>query len=266
MHTITNWLNGLSGPLIYAVVGALVFCEDALFFGFVLPGETAAILGGVLAGQGKVSLWWLTAVVVLAAVLGDSTGYALARHFGDRILTTRTLRRRQERTDRAREMIRERGAWAVFLARFVAFLRALMPALAGLSGMPYRRFLLFNALGGLSWGVSCTVLGYFAGAAFTRIESKVGVIAVAAVAAVVLVALAVWGLRRRRGEARRESERNEENEREAQREKGKRDEEGKREAESEEGKRNEEGKGEAEGEEGERDEERAEPEDPGDPR
>ncbi|MEV7423337.1 MULTISPECIES: DedA family protein [unclassified Streptomyces] len=200
MNTITNWLNGLSGPLIYAVVGALVFCEDALFIGFVLPGETAAILGGVLAGQGKVSLWWLTAVVVLAAVLGDSTGYALARHFGDRVLTTRTLRRRQERTDRARVMIRERGAVAVFLARFVAFLRALMPALAGLSDMAYRRFFLFNALGGLSWGISCTVLGYFAGAAFTRIESRVGVIAAAAAVAVVVVALTVWGLRRRRRE------------------------------------------------------------------
>ncbi|MFF5563376.1 DedA family protein [Streptomyces sp. NPDC012623] len=198
MNTITNWLNGLSGPLIYAVVGALVFCEDALFVGFVLPGETAAILGGVLAGQGRVSLWWLTAVVVLAAVLGDSMGYAVARHFGDRVLTTRTLRRRQERTDRAREMIRERGAVAVFLARFVAFLRALMPALAGLSDMAYRRFFLFNALGGLSWGISCTVLGYFAGAAFTRIESRVGVIAAVVIAALVLVALAWWGLRRRR--------------------------------------------------------------------
>ncbi|MFD7120111.1 DedA family protein [Streptomyces sp. NPDC056652] len=196
MDTITNWLGGLSGPVVYTVVGALVFCEDALFFGFVLPGETAAVLGGLLAAQGEVSVWWLTVVVVVAAILGDSTGYAVSRHFGDRILSARSLRRRQEHVERAREMIRVRGASAVFLARFIAFLRALMPALAGLSDMPYRRFLLFNALGGLCWGVSCTAVGYFAGAAFTRIESQVGKIAGAVIAGVVVLALAVWAYRR----------------------------------------------------------------------
>ncbi|MFJ5683592.1 DedA family protein [Streptomyces sp. NPDC093099] len=198
MNTITHWLGGLSGPVIYTVVGALVFCEDALFFGFVLPGETAAVLGGLLAAQGEVSVWWLTVVVVLAAILGDSTGYAVSRHFGDRILSARSLRRRQDHVERAREMIRVRGASAVFLARFIAFLRALMPALAGLSDMPYRRFLVFNALGGLCWGVSCTAVGYFAGAAFTRIESQVGQIAGAVIAGVVVLALAVWAYRRHR--------------------------------------------------------------------
>ncbi|MFD8920534.1 DedA family protein [Streptomyces sp. NPDC059569] len=198
MNTITHWLGGLSGPVIYTVVGALVFCEDALFFGFVLPGETAAVLGGLLAAQGEVSVWWLTVVVVLAAILGDSTGYAVSRHFGDRILSARSLRRRQDHVERAREMIRVRGASAVFLARFIAFLRALMPALAGLSDMPYRRFLLFNALGGLCWGVSCTAVGYFAGAAFTRIESQVGQIAGAVIAGVVVLTLAVWAYRRHR--------------------------------------------------------------------
>ncbi|MFE4539228.1 DedA family protein [Streptomyces scopuliridis] len=198
MNTITNWLGSLSGPVIYAVVGALVFCEDAFFFGLVLPGETAAVLGGLLASQGEVSVWWLTVVVVVAAILGDSTGYAVSHHFGDRILATRSLRRREHQVERAREMIRVRGASAVFVARFIAFLRALMPALAGLSDMPYRRFLLFNAVGGLCWGVSCTAVGYFAGAAFTRIESQVGQITGAVIAGVVLIALAVWAYRRHR--------------------------------------------------------------------
>lgn len=198
MNTIINWLGGLSGPVIYAVVGALVFCEDALFFGFVLPGETAAVLGGLLAAHGEVSVWWLTVVVVLAAILGDSAGYAVGHHFGDRITASRILRRRRNQVERAREMIRERGASAVFLARFIAFLRALMPALAGLSNMPYRRFLLFNAAGGLCWGVSCTALGYFAGAAFSKIESQVGQLAGAVIAGVLGIALAVWAFRRHR--------------------------------------------------------------------
>lgn len=92
LHTITDWLYRASGPAIYAVIFAIVFCEDALFFGFFLPGETAAILGGVLAGQGKVSVYWLSALVVLAAVAGDSVGYEIGRRYGSRILDTQQKR------------------------------------------------------------------------------------------------------------------------------------------------------------------------------
>ncbi|MEU6894870.1 DedA family protein [Streptomyces sp. NPDC046557] len=197
MHTITDWLGGLSGPVVYAVVGALVFAEDALFFGFVLPGETAVVLGGVLASQGKVSVWWLALVVVFAAITGDSVGYEIGRHFGPRILDTRPLRRHQARVGKARELIRNRGAAAVFLGRFIAFFRAMMPALAGTSRMPYRRFLLFNVLGGLTWGIGFTALGYFAGTAYTRVESLIGRAIALLLAALVAVALIVWHIRRR---------------------------------------------------------------------
>lgn len=199
MHGITDWLSHSSGWVVYAVVAALVFCEDALFFGFVLPGETAVVLGGVLAGQGRVSLFWLIVVVVCAAVAGDSVGFEVGRRFGPRILDARPLRRHHERIDHARELIRRRGPAAVFLGRFIAFFRALMPALAGISHMRYRTFLLFNALGGLVWGVGFTLLGYFAGSAYQRVEQTAGTAVALTVAAVVVVALVVWHLRRRRG-------------------------------------------------------------------
>ncbi|MET7451637.1 DedA family protein [Streptomyces sp. NPDC005574] len=198
MHAITDWLSGLSGPVVYAVVAALVFAEDALFFGFVLPGETAVVLGGVLASQGKVSVWWLALVVVLAAIAGDSVGYEVGRRLGPRILGTRALSRHADRVAKAREMIRRRGPVAVFFGRFIAFFRAMMPALAGVSRMPYRRFLFYNALGGLAWGVGFTLLGYFAGTAYTRVEGLAGRgIAVVLALAAVTVAV-VWHLRRRR--------------------------------------------------------------------
>lgn len=199
MHSITDWLSGSSGPVVYAVVAALVFCEDALFFGFVLPGETAVVLGGVLAGQGRVSVYWLCAVVVIAAVAGDSVGYEVGHRFGPRILETRLLRNHHDRIDKARDLIRRRGPAAVFLGRFIAFFRALMPALAGISHMPYRTFLPFNALGGLVWGVGFTLLGYFAGNAYQRVEREAGTAVAVAVAAIVVVVLVVWHLRRRRG-------------------------------------------------------------------
>jgi membrane protein DedA with SNARE-associated domain len=198
VHTITDWLFGLSGPVIYAVLGALVFCEDALFFGFVLPAETAVVLGGVLANRHQVSVYWLALVVVLAAIAGDSAGYAVGHHFGPRILATRPLRKHQDRIADAQDLIRRRGPVAVFLGRFIAFFRAMMPALAGASHMRYRTFLLFNALGGLAWGIGFTLLGYFAGTAYTRVEHTVGRALAIVLVAVVVVALVTWHVRRRR--------------------------------------------------------------------
>jgi membrane-associated protein len=198
VSAITNWLAGLSGPAVYAVVAALVFCEDALFFGFVLPGETAVVLGGVAASQGHVSVYWLALAVVLAAIAGDSVGYELGHHFGPAILATRPLRRHQNRVSNAQDFIRRRGPAAVFLGRFVAFFRAMMPALAGISRMHYRTFLLFNALGGLVWGVGFTLLGYLAGTAYAQVEHTVGRALAIVLAAVVIAALAAWHLRRRR--------------------------------------------------------------------
>jgi membrane protein DedA with SNARE-associated domain len=198
LSSVTDWLGGLSGPVVYGVVAALVFCEDALFFGFVVPGETAVLLGGALAGQGGVSVWWLAAVVVLAAVVGDSVGYGIGHRFGPALLTTRPLRRHRDRVENARAFYRRKGPPAVFLGRFVAFFRATVPALAGVSHMPYHTFLAFNALGGLTWGVGFTLAGYFAGAAYARIEHLAGEAAAALAAAVIIVALLIWHLRRRR--------------------------------------------------------------------
>ena len=201
-----NWLSGLPPALVYAVVALLVFAEDALFVGFVLPGETAAVIGGVLANRGTVNIWALTALVVIAAILGDSVGFEVGRHFGDRLLNTRPLRRHQTRLDKARALIRRRGAEAVFLGRFVSFFRALMPPLAAISHIPYRKFLLFNALGGLVWGVGFTLLGYFAGAAYSRVEHLVGRILAGVVAGIVIVGLIVWRIRRRSAERAEEEE------------------------------------------------------------
>jgi membrane protein DedA with SNARE-associated domain len=206
VHTITDWLSRSSGVAVYAVVAALVFCEDALFFGFVLPGETAVVLGGVVASRGRVDVAVLCAVVVFAAVLGDSVGYEVGRRFGPRILHTRALRGHGERIGRAQDLIRRRGPAAVFLGRFIAFFRALMPALAGMSRMPYRVFLLFNAAGGLVWGVGFTLLGYYAGDAYQRVERTAGTAVAVVVAVVVVAAFVVWHVRRRRREAAAESE------------------------------------------------------------
>jgi membrane protein DedA with SNARE-associated domain len=195
---LVDHLLHVPAGLAYVVIAALVFAEAAVFVGFVLPGETACIIGGVLAASGRLQLAVLLPLVVVAAVVGDSVGYEVGRLYGPPLLRTRLLRRHSHRLDGAQTTLRDRGGWAVFVARFTAFLRAVMPGLAGMSRMPYPRFFVYNAAGALVWGVGVTLLGYFAGASYRRLEQTLGQIS--ALLAVVLVggALFVWWRRRRR--------------------------------------------------------------------
>ncbi|HEY3561226.1 MAG TPA: DedA family protein [Kribbella sp.] len=200
MSGLTDWLLGLHGIAVYATVGLLVFAEDALFVGFVLPGETAAVLGGVTAALGHTSLALILVVVVGCAILGDTVGYEIGRYFGPRLMETRFLKRRGERLESARRQLAERGGTAVFLGRFVAFFRATMPALAGMSGMRYLKFLSFNAAGGIVWGTAAVLVGYLAGNSYARVEKTFGRVAALVVLAVVVVAIVVWRVRRHRAE------------------------------------------------------------------
>jgi membrane-associated protein len=188
----------LPGWLVLLVTGLVVFAEDAVFVGFVVPGETVALLAGAAAKLGHVSLVGVLVVVVAAAIVGDSVGYEVGRHLGPRILDLRILRKRRGRLDAARDFLARRGGSAVFLGRWVAFLRAVMPALAGTARMPYRRFLAFNAAGGLAWGATVVLLGYAAGASYAQVEKLVGRDAAVVVLAVAIVALLVWRFTRRR--------------------------------------------------------------------
>lgn len=198
MSGLLERLLTVPAAVVYTVVGLLVFAEDALFVGFVLPGETAAVLGGVAASRGHVQLWVVTVVVVLAAIAGDSVGYEVGRKLGPRILKLRILTRHQRRLDEAQAFLQRRGGSAVFLGRFVAFFRAVMPALAGTARMPYRRFLPFNAAGGLVWGTGFVLLGYLAGNSYVAVERTVGRGGAIAVAAIAVVAVLVWRIREHR--------------------------------------------------------------------
>ena len=198
MSAITTSLGQMSGLVAYAMVAALVFGETALFFGFVLPGEIAVVLGGVLASRGRVSLLLMMLVVVVAAIIGPLVGYEIGRRMGGRVVASRPLRRMSATVDKAGAALNARGAVAVLAGRFTAVLRALVPALAGTARMPYRTFVIYNAIGGLIWGVGYCLLGYLAGSAYTVIEREVGTGFAIAIAVLVLAALVVWGLRRHR--------------------------------------------------------------------
>lgn len=197
---IAQILNAPTGAVL-ALVALVVFVEDALFVGFVIPGETAAILGGVAASLGHAPLVAVIAVVITAAIIGDSVGYEVGRQVGPRILRLRILDKRRKRLDDAQNFLARRGGAAVFLGRWVAFFRAVMPALAGTARMPYPKFLAFNAAGGIAWGTVVVLVGYFAGQSYAKVEAALGRDAALVVAGIALIALLVWQIRRHRAES-----------------------------------------------------------------
>lgn len=193
---VLHELHSLPGPLVYGLVMLLVFGEAALFVGFVLPGETTVLVAGVIASQGNINIGVLCVLVVVAAVVGDSVGYAVGHYFGDRLLANRFLQRHREELDSAIQGMRRRGSTYVFLGRFTAFLRAVMPGLAGVSRMRYRRFLVANALGGVVWGVAYSLFGYFGGSQLPKIEKYSGWVSIALIAVLVASVLGMHYLRR----------------------------------------------------------------------
>jgi membrane-associated protein len=202
LSSLVSGLTSLSGWVAYSLIAALVFGETAIFLGFVLPGETAVVLGGVLASRGHVSLPLLIAVVVVTAIAGPLVGYEIGRRMGGRLFASRLLRRIPGGVDKATSTLRDRGGAAVLVGRFVAVVRALMPAAAGAAKMRYRTFLVYNVAGGIVWGVAYCLLGYLAGSAYAVIERRVGAGLAIALAAAVVAAAATWAVRRHRAAAR----------------------------------------------------------------
>lgn len=193
-----NEMHKLPGPLVYVVVCSLVFGEAALFIGFFLPAEVAVLVSGAIASQGHVSITLLCVLVVVSAILGDSVGYFVGEHWGHHLMKLPVVRNRHFLINSALAGLRKRGPIYVFIGRFTAFLRAVMPGLAGMSKLEYRRFLVANAAGGLVWGVGFTLLGYFAGTALTKVEKYASWAGIALVVLVVCAFLGVHVVTKRR--------------------------------------------------------------------
>jgi membrane-associated protein len=178
-----------------------VFGEAAILLGFVIPGETAALIGGALASTHHVDLVLMLLVVVFGAIVGDSVGYEVGKVLGPWLMEHRPLRGHAG-VSRGRALLARWGGPAVFLGRWVALARALVPGLSGMSGMRYRTFLAYNALGGLVWGTTFVMIGYAAGKSYSAVARTVGTYSLVIVGAVV-VAVVAFVVVRRRAEHRR---------------------------------------------------------------
>ncbi|MGA2838403.1 MAG: DedA family protein [Acidimicrobiales bacterium] len=201
---ITGHLLHVGGAPAYALIGLLAFAEAALMIGFFIPGETAVVVGGVLAGLGRVDLGLMMVVVVVCAVVGDSVGFEVGRLIGPWLLEHRPLAGSAAVLSTL-GLLDRYGGPAVFVGRFITFARAVIPGLAGMSGLRYRTFLFWNVLGAVIWGVGYTLLGFVVGISFERVLREIGLWSLVGVGALVAGFVVFEVRRRRRGRVRSES-------------------------------------------------------------
>jgi membrane protein DedA with SNARE-associated domain/membrane-associated phospholipid phosphatase len=164
------------GPWTYALVGVMAFLETGAFVGLVAPGETVVIAGGVIAGEGTISLLPLIGLVWLCAVLGDSTSFYIGRRLGRGFLERHGPRVgiTAERLEQVESYFDRHGGKTILIGRFIGLVRALAPFVAGSSGLVYRRFIPYSIVGtGLWAGIFC-VLGFIFWRSFDRIVGLVG--------------------------------------------------------------------------------------------
>ncbi|QGN34027.1 bifunctional DedA family/phosphatase PAP2 family protein [Microlunatus sp. Gsoil 973] len=201
MDAIASHILALPPWVALLLIFLLPALESSAFVGFVFPGETALILGGVLAFRGVVPLWAVLVAGILGAIIGDSVGYAVGRRWG-RNLIHGTLGRliNRKHLDRGERYLAERGGRAVFLGRFTAALRVMIPGLAGMARLRYPLFLAYNAAGAVCWGTMCVLLGYLGGRSWQRVAhlaSRIGFVAVGVVVALVVIGYLIrrarWG-------------------------------------------------------------------------
>lgn len=148
----------------YIGLFAIVFAESGLFFGFFLPGDSLLFTAGSVAAlrPDLLNVWTMMFLLIIAAIAGDSVGYWSGEKFGRRLFTNeQSFWRNPKRLDAARVFYEKHGGKAIVLARFIPAVRTFVPIAAGMARMSYRRFLLWNVLGGIGWVVSMCLGGYF---------------------------------------------------------------------------------------------------------
>jgi membrane-associated protein len=183
-------LSETLGTWTYALVGGLAFLETGAFVGLIAPGETAVVLGGVVAAHGEVELWAMLLLVWGAAALGDLASFALGRRLGRPFLIARGPRIgvTHARLERVERFFDRHGPKAILVGRFVGIVRAVAPFLAGSSGLRLRSFLPWSVLGTFAWAATFTLVGYLFHRSFSAAADYAthGALALAVVAGVAL--------------------------------------------------------------------------------
>ena len=184
----------------YVVLFAIVFTETGLLIGFFLPGDSLLITAGIVAAAGGLNIWWLNLLLIVAAITGDSVGYAIGLRLGPRLFTRpQSLLFNPRHIERTRVFYTRHGPKTIVIARFVPIVRTFAPVVAGVGQMEYRRFIFYNVAGGIGWVTSMTWAGYVLGRAIPNLGSYIHlVVGIVIVLSVIPIVIEILRERRRR--------------------------------------------------------------------
>src|SRR5919106_4043295 len=181
-NSVKEWLNpkiiietllAKGGIFVYFGLIFIVFAETGLAVGFFLPGDSLLVVAGLFAAAGKLNLAILLSTLFVAAVVGDAVGYLTGARLGPRLFKRqKSLLFRPSHLQKAHAFYEKYGGKTIVIARFVPIVRTFAPIVAGAAQMPYRRFVVYNVVGGFAWVFSMILAGYFLG---TVVENALGV-------------------------------------------------------------------------------------------
>ena len=190
---VLDALRALPPVLVLMLAFLCPALEASIMIGVIFPGEITILVAGAAAQAGALSLWSVIPTAVAGAVIGDAVGFGLGRRYGELLLRRLPDRLvKPEAVQATNELLRRRGPIVVLIGRLTAILRALVPSLAGMSGLSWSRFLPYNLLGGAAWASTVAVLGYLAGASLAAVQQQLGVVSNVVLGLVVATALVVW--------------------------------------------------------------------------
>ena len=200
MDLIRDLLNpekllAMFGPYAYVGLCAVIFAETGLLVGFFLPGDSLLITAGIFAHAGDkgLSLWALNLLLIPMAIIGDAVGYWIGKRSGPALFQREDSRLfKKKHLIATQEFYDRHGGKTIVIARFMPFARTFAPVVAGIAGMPYHRFAMFNIAGGIGWVLSMTTIGYFLADLFPSLTKRIELIIIVVVFLSILPGLIAW--------------------------------------------------------------------------
>ena len=172
-HFITD-VRGLVQAGGYVALAIIVFTETGLMIGFFLPGDSLLVTAGLFAAKGDLNIWLLNILLMACAIAGDATGYYIGKKLGPALFRKEdSLLFKKKHLIATHEFYEKHGGKTIIIARFVPIIRTFAPVVAGMANMSYRRFAMFNIIGGIGWVFSMTMLGYLLVTVFPATEKHI---------------------------------------------------------------------------------------------
>jgi membrane-associated protein len=185
LETLRNWfhfltdVSGLIQAFGYVGLAIIVFAETGLMIGFFLPGDSLLVTAGLFAAKGDLNIVVLNVLLISMAIIGDATGYYIGKKLGPALFRKEdSFFFKKKHLIATQEFYEKHGGKTIIIARFVPVIRTFAPVVAGVGNMSYRRFAMFNIVGGVTWVFSMTMIGYSLLKIFPQAEKHIHIIIV----------------------------------------------------------------------------------------